>query len=309
MITYLFGKIWAISYDVTKEFFKRTDKTMKKNRLFTALAAVALLAGSGVGLVENNQNVATVQAATKKGKKSSKKAASVARVRVKRGAALYQIKFNRQGTQVTKIVPLREKGRRQALRGGSFPGVWSAKYKGVKYYYIGNDGNKFWAVRARDAKVTTKKRVPTITAYVKKNVAKANAKVAARKALQKSWQAKLDAASPKIYTGKTNAKTPYFYPTSGNKFANGSLDIGTSLSIAYKTQLTGTDSNGQKHNYDVYAVAGNNNQTWYVPVQAVSLDKGSASDIPTLEQYQKSVKNYNTILAQAKKALGIKSNN
>lgn len=279
---------------------------MKKNRLFTALAAVALLAGSGVGLVENNQNVATVQAATKKGKKSSKKAASVAKVRVKRGAALYQIKFNRQGTKVTRIIPLREKGRRQALRGGSFPGVWSAKYKGVKYYYIGNDGNKFWAVRARDAKVTTKKKVPTITAYVKNNVAKANAKVAARKALQKSWQAKLDAARPKIFTGKTNAKTIYYQPTSNKKLNNGSLDIGTSLNILYKTQLSGTNNNGQTIKIDVYATIGSDGKTmWLVPIQSVSLDN-SKDQIPDQTTYQNAINNYEKIRTQAYKALGIK---
>lgn len=305
-MTYLFGKIRAISYDVTKEFFKRTDETMKKNRLFTALAAVALLTGSGVGLVENNQNVATVQAATKKSKKSSKKAAKVARVRVKRGAALYQIRFNRQGTKVTKIVPLREKGRKQALRGGSFPGIWSAKYKGVKYYYIGNAGNQYWAVRARDAKVTTKKKVPTITAFVKANQAKANAKVAARKALQKSWQAKLDAARPKVYTGKTNAKAPYYYQTSDKKTAQGSLDIGTSLNILYKRQLSGQNASGQQIKFDAYAVLSSDGKSiWLVPTQYVSLDNSNAQ-VPDITTYENSVKNYNSIYAQAKKALGIK---
>lgn len=201
---------------------------MRKNKLFTALAAVALLTGSGVGLVSSNQNVTTVQAATKK-------AAKVARVRVKRGAALYQIKFNRQGTKVLKIIPLVQRGRRQALRGGSFPGIWSAKYKGVKYYYIGNSGNQFWSVRARDAKVTSKKHVPTINAFVKANQSKRQAAINKRQALAKSWQNKIDAARPKTFPAKVNAETTYWNVVNGKiQTTTDKLSMGTNLTIIYK---------------------------------------------------------------------------
>lgn len=270
---------------------------MKKNKLFTALAAIALFTSAGA-VVESNNFSTTVSAAKK---------ATTAKVRVKSGARLYRITFNKKGTKVLRIKPLVSKGRAQALRGGTFNAIWSKKYKGVNYYYIGNSGNTAWAVRTKDAKVMGKKKIPTITAYVKTNVAKANAKKTARQALQKEWQDKLDAAKPKTFTGKTNTEATYFPQGQNNQFSNqpasDKLPLGTNLNIMCKAEGKTSDGNS----IDMYiAYDKDNNKMVIVPASQVSLDSGSASDVLTQDQYTAANKNYESVYAQAKKALGIK---
>ena len=270
---------------------------MKKNKLFTALAAIALFT-SASAVVESNNFSMTVSAAKK---------ATTAKVKVKRGARLYRITFNKKGTKVLRITQLKSKGRAQALKGGTFNAIWSDKYKGVNYYYIGNSGNQAWAVRTRDAKVIGKKKIPTINAFVKANVAKANAKKAARQALQKEWQDKLDAAKPKSFTGKTNTEAMYF-PVENEKPssqpASDKLAMGTSLTIIYKMTGALKTNDGS---IDAYiALDKDNNKTIIIPANEVSLDNGSASDVLTQDQYTAANKNYEDIYAQAKKALGIK---
>lgn len=279
---------------------------MKKNKLFTALAAITMLTSAGAVVGSNNVNT-TVMAAKK---------STTAKVRVKSGAPLYNITFNKKGTKVTKVSPLKTKGRAQALRGDTFNAIWSKKYKGVNYYYIGNNGSQSWAVRTKDAKVIGKKKVPTITAFVKANkakyakaAAKQKAKVDQRKALAKQWQDKIDAARPKTFTGKVNTEVPstgYGVVGSDGKTQTPteSLSMGTKVTVIYK--MTGLFKRGSE-SIDGYVARDNDdNKTIIIPTSAISLDNGSVSDVLTSDQYQAANKNVENLYNQAKKALGIK---
>lgn len=276
---------------------------MKKNKLFTVLAAITLFTSTSV-IVENNNFNTTVLAAKK---------TTTAKVKVKSGARLYHITFNKKGTKVIRINLLKNKGRVQALRGGTFNAIWSNKYKGTNYYYIGNNGKTAWAVRTKDAKVIGKKRVPTITTFVKLNKAKAakaqakqKAKVDARKALAKQWQDKIDAAKPKSFTGKVNTETIYGTVGSDNKIqqANDKLSMGTNLTIIYKINDVFKGSSNNSNGYIAYD--NDDKKTVLVPAAAVSLDNGSDADVLTQDQYSTAQKNVDSLYQQAKKALNIK---
>lgn len=278
---------------------------MKKNKLFAALAAITMLTSAGAVVGSNNVNT-TVMAAKK---------STTAKVRVKSGAPLYNITFNKKGTKVTKISPLKSRGRAQALRGGTFNAIWSKKYKGVNYYYIGNSGSQSWAVRTRDAKIIGKKKVPTINAFVKANkakyakaAAKQKAKVNQRKALAKQWQDKIDAARPKTYTGKINAEVPSnaYAVANDQKFqaATENLSMGTKVTVIYKQE--GAFKRGSESIDGLVARDNDDNKLILIPSSYISLDSGSVSDVLTSDQYSAANKNVENIYQQAKKALGIK---
>lgn len=274
---------------------------MKKNKLFTALAAVALLTGTGVEVI-NNAPVA--QAATKKTTKKAKKAkkskktAKYATINIKSGAPVYKITFNSNGSKVKKITRLTKKGKKLSLRGGSSPAIWSTKYKKTTYYYIGGK----YAVRAKDAKRTSKKKVPTLNSLIKKAQAEQKAKIDAAnntlKAKAADWQAQIDNVKPKTYTGKVNSGVQYWkVDTSTGKIESttpSKMTDNTTLSIIYKTSEI--LSNGNM----AYIARTSDDQIVIVAASDVTLDDPNAQ-VPDQQAYNDAVKKANDINDQAKK--------
>lgn len=268
---------------------------MKKRKLFTVLAAAALLTSTGVSLAETT--TPTVQAATKSTKKNYKNPT----VSVKKGARLYKITFNKKGTAVSKIVPMKKNGRQLTMKAVKMTASWSTKYKGVNYYYLG--GN--YAIRTKDAKVISKKKVPTLTSLMKQSRDKA---VAAYKKKAADWQSKIDAAKPKTYTGKVTTASIYFNmdtSTGKGSKADSEMPVGTTLTILFKDD-NAIRSNNQK--VTAYYAMTSDKKYILIPASAVTLDDPNAA-VLTSEQYSASNKNANDLYEQAKKDLNIKDDN
>ncbi len=129
---------------------------MKKNKLFTILAAITLLTGVGTE-ASASLNANTVQAARRGGRKArarrkstrrrkrttkkrrntksakkTRKAAPYAIVRIRRGAPVYIIKFNKAGTAVSRIYR-KKKASFKAIKAYAY---WWTRYRGVSYYYL-----------------------------------------------------------------------------------------------------------------------------------------------------------------------------
>lgn len=266
---------------------------MRKNKLFTALAAIALLTGTGVEVV-NNAPVAqaATKKTTKKAKKSKKTTAKYAIVNIKSGAPAYKIVFNSNGSKVKKIVRLTKKGKKMSLRGGKSYALWSTKYKKTTYYYVGGTT----AVRAKDAKRVSKKKVPTINSIIKKAQAERKAKVDALKAKVDNWQAQIDNVKPKTYGAKANANAPYWkINTSTGKIESttaSQMPAGTGLSIIYKTNDL---FKGEK---TAYIARTNDNQLIVIPAESVTLDDKNAQ-IPDQNAYNEAVKKATDLKNQA----------
>lgn len=285
---------------------------MKRNKLLTVLTAAVLLAGTGASVTEvATSNSSTVEAAKKSSKrsrkaKSSKKvtkkttkkrakkttasSSKLSRISVKSGAALYKLTFNKAGNKVSRVSTYKRRGKRLYLKGGRFNAAWSIKYRGVTYYYIGGD----MAVRARDAKVVNKVKVPTISAYIKKQEA-------ARKAQLQNWQNKINAAAPKAYAATISNSTQYYTIADGKlSRSSSSLTQGTSLYVLAKTTLTTKDGS---QSLDFYYCS-YNNQTILVPTAAVTVTNGAT--IPDVQAFNASMTQANALAKQARAALGIK---
>lgn len=274
---------------------------MKKRKLFTALAAAVLLTTSGSALVNN---VNPTYAATKKAKKSNKaKKSTYATINIKRGARAYKIVFNKKGNKIKKVTLLKVKGKTQALRGGKSPAIWSTKYKKVTYYYIGNSGKTAMAVRAKDAKRVGKKKVQSLTSYIKKNQAARKAKVDAANATLKNkandWQNKLDAAKPQTVAAKTNTETSYFNVDDSGKatMASDKMQANTAFTILFKIPDALSMSDGSK--VDAYYAQTSDKKIVVIPVSAVTLDNSGAK-VLTQSEYEAAVKAYNDMGTTAK---------
>lgn len=272
---------------------------MRKNKLFTALAAVALLTGTGVEVL-NNAPVAqaATKKTTKKAKKSkkTKKTSKYATISIKAGAPAYKVTI--KNNKVSKVSRLTKKGKKLSLRGGQSPAIWSTKYKKVTYYYIG--GN--YAVRAKDAKRTSKKKVPTLNSIIKKAQAKQKAKIDAAndilKAKVNSWQAQIDNVKPKTYGAKANENASYWkINTSTGKIESttaSQMAAGTVFSIIYKTDKIFQNGN------TAYIARTNDNQLIIIPASGVTLDDQNAQ-IPDQDAYSEAVKKATDLKNQADK--------
>lgn len=281
---------------------------MKKNKLFTILAAITLLTGVGAEASANlNANVVQAAKRTKKSKgrkkttrrskktskkrtsKKTRKAAPYAIVRIRRGAPVYIIKFNKAGTAVSKIYR-QKKTTFRAIRAYAY---WWTRYRGVSYYYLpGVRSGKYKqiAVRTKDAKVTTKKKPFSLDAQTKK-VNKVKARAA-------YWNRTLNAARPKAYSGTIKTNTPYLvFDQTGKSHQGGTLNTGNSVNVVFQIDLSGTE-NGQSVKIPMYAVDLNNSLV-YVPTQAVTINNGAS--IPSYQGYTSSVKNFESLVARAKK--------
>ena len=273
---------------------------MKKKKLFTVLVAAALLTTTGASLTEANTPVA--QAATKKSKKTTKKNYKNPTVSIKKGATLYKITFNKKGTAIKKIAPMKQKGRKLTLKAVKMTSSWSTKYKGVSYYYLG--GN--YAVRTKDAKVVSKKKVPTLTSLQREAKNKAIADYQKRAS---DWQSKIDAAKPKTYPAKVTTESGYFIidtSTGKGTKSTSNLPVGTTLTVLYKDSSAIQSNDGKS--IEAYFARTSDNKYILIPVAAVTLDDASAN-VSDSSQYKLSVKNANDLYEQAKKDLNIKDNN
>ncbi|GAA3627035.1 hypothetical protein GCM10022297_02050 [Lactobacillus hamsteri] len=272
---------------------------MRKNKLFTALAAVALLTGTGVEVLSNAPVAqAATKKTTKKAKKSkkSKKTSKYATISIKAGAPAYKVTI--KNNKVSKVSRLTKKGKKLSLRGGQSPAIWSTKYKKVTYYYIG--GN--YAVRAKDARCISKKKVPTLNSIIKKAQAKQKAKIDAAndtlKAKVNNWQAQLENVKPKTYAAKTSSEAQYWTIDDNGKLNQNSskLPSGTQVAVIFKTNDILTNNNGS---VTAYFATINNNQRIIISADNVTLDDQGAQ-IPDQKAYEASVKNFNDMNTQAK---------
>ncbi|WP_251716972.1 hypothetical protein [Lactobacillus agrestimuris] len=275
---------------------------MKKKSLFTALAAAVLLTSAGTEVLAGGSTAVT-QAATKKAKKTTKKtkkASKYATINIKRGARVYKIVFNKSGSKVNKVTLLKNKqGKQMALKGGKASAIWSTKYKGVTYYYIGGAS---YAVRAKDAKRTSKKKVPSLTSLIKARKAKVDAANNELKAKVNSWKGQIDAAMPKKFTGTVNTETEYFKVDENGKVskATDKLAKDTKLTVLFK--MNDVLSNGDS-NIPAYFALTSDNQEIILASQVVTIDNNAASQIPDQKGYEDSVKKYNDLNTQAKNDL------
>lgn len=271
---------------------------MKKNKLFTVLAAVALLGSTGASLVESNAPV--VQAAKKskkKVKKSKKKTAKYAYVRTKRNAYVYKVTINKRGDKISRVSNYKRKGKKQVFKSGlKFVPQFSFKYKKTNYYYLGSN----LAVRSRDVKRLNKKSIPTLTSLVKK--AKA-----ARKAKVDNWNKKINEAAPKGYGATIKEDTQYYvYNDSSKKFelSSDKLTKGSEIVVLYKQDVPNKDNSSTIPFYFAMNTA---NKKMLIPVEEVTLKNSSAS-VPDENAFSTAYKNYTDIIAAAKKDLGITTN-
>ena len=274
---------------------------MKKKSLFTALAAAVLLTSAGTEVLAGG-SAAVTQAATKKAKKTTKKtkkASKYATINIKRGARVHKIVFNKSGSKVNKVTLLKnKKGKQMALKGGKASAIWSTKYKGVTYYYIGGAS---YAVRAKDAKRTSKKKVPSLTSLIKARKAKVDAANNELKAKVDSWKGQIDAAMPNKFTGTVNTETEYFkYENGKAPKATDKLAKGTKLTVLFK--MDDVLSNGDS-NIPAYFALTSDNQEIILASQVVTIDNNAASQIPDQKGYEDSVKKYNDLNTQAKNDL------
>lgn len=254
---------------------------MKKNKFLTVLMAVTLLSGTGTAV--SQMSTQPVMAASKKGSKVALISA--------RNAALYQVRFNKSLTKVAKVVAVKKGKHRLAINANKAPVYFSFKYKGVKYYFLGHNVNA--AIRASQARRMNKKAIPT---YRKSKLYKAIRRSVNYAAKKQEWKAKLQAAMPKTYTGKTNDNSVY-YSVSNNKLnaAKDTLAIGTPLTVVYSLSL---NNNASLY----YAVV--NGKTVFIPAEKVTLDDASAK-VLTFSEFKQAEKNYENVRAQARKELGV----
>lgn len=287
---------------------------MKKNKLFTILAAITLLTGVGTE-ASASLNANTVQAARRGGRKArarrkstrrrkrttkkrrntksakkTRKAAPYAIVRIRRGAPVYIIKFNKAGTAVSRIYR-KKKASFKAIKAYAY---WWTRYRGTSYYYLpGVRSGKYKqiAVRTRDAKVTTRKKPFSLDAQTKK-VNKVRARLA-------YWNKTLNAARPRAYIGTVNSSAAYYIGDSSRHLQKaGTFNAGTSLIVLFQTALQQTQSNGQSTQIPVYGVL-QNKRVALVESRAVSINNGA--NVQSLDDYNRSYANYNSLVAKAKK--------
>lgn len=269
---------------------------MKKNKLFTAVAAIALLGSTGVGLVANNAPVA--QAATKKSKKSKSTVSSKYPViTIKKGAVLYKVTVNKTSGKITKVT----NSKRIFVSATKVNAIYSTKYKKTNYYLIDSG----YAVKTSYAKVTGKKKVPTLTSLTKAAKAKAAAAQKKVKDTIDQWNSKITAAAPQTYTGKVNTAANYLtYNDSTKKWsvASDTLASGTPVTVLFTIDLT--SSNGSTIP-GYYAVTSNNTAVLLEQTD-VTLDDANAQvlDQSTYTSKYNAAKQLQTQALAALKAIG-----
>lgn len=233
---------------------------MLKNKLFTAVAAISMIAPVGASAVMM-QAPAVVSAATYKN----------GTIHIKRGAKLYYIKLNSKQTNVKSVSKYTRKGRQLAVRGGKSKAYWSVTKKGVKYYYVGSTGGKMLAVRARDTKHGY---VPSLATYMESHSANQNVKVPVKH---------IDPASLAV-SAKIKSETIYgVVDSSTNKvnMASDKLQSGQQINVMFKISGMFKASDGQAQD-GYYAVMGD--KTIIVPASAVDIAETSVPDQSSFEQ-------------------------
>lgn len=283
---------------------------MKKNKLFTILAAATLLTGTGTSLMSDVSS-STVQAAKKSKKKVKKskkrvakkrtkkaKKAKYATVRIKRGAVAYKVGFNKNYSKVTKIAAMKRKGKKQAFRGGKASVLWSTKYKKTNYYFLGGG----LAVRAKDAKKTNKVKISSFSSLIKK--AQDNFKKKVSDIMNQA-----NALAPKGYAATVNKDTSDFftYNKDSKKFeiSKDSLTANTAIYVLYVENIK---SNSGSDVPFYYAMTSDNKQLM-IPKEYVTLKDANAK-VPDEKTFADSMTNYKNAVDNAKKqlnALGVKT--
>lgn len=270
---------------------------MKKNKIMTALMAVALFGSTGAALVQQPANVQAARVA------KSKKSVKYGIVNIKVNAPAYRVAFNKSAIKVAKVSRYKQKGKKAYMRAGKQIALFYFNYKGTKYYYLNVGG---LVVKAKNTTKVGKRRIPS---YAKSTVySEVQAKIAQDNKIN-SWNSKLTAAQPKTYSAKISTPTYYYVIGSDNKVqrSDNQLPIGTAVTVAFKTSLTAT-FNGQSSDIPFYVVAGTDGKTWLIETSNVTLDDSSAQ-VPDQTAYQNNQKNYSDLVNQARKDLGIKTNN
>ena len=233
---------------------------MLKNKLFTDVAAISMIAPVGTSAVMM-QAPAVVSAATYKN----------GRIHIKRGTKLYYIKLNSKKTAVESVKKYTQKGKQLAVRGGKSKAFWSVTKKGVKYYYIGSTNGRMLAVRARDTKHGT---VPTLAKYMETHSANKNIQIPIKH---------IDPATLAL-SAKVKSETIYgVVDTSSNKvsMASDKLQSGNQIKVMFKIAGMFKSSDGQSQD-GYYAVMGD--KTVVVPAGAVDIDENTVPDQTTFEQ-------------------------
>lgn len=256
---------------------------MKRKKLLTALTVAVMLFSTGTFITESN--AATVLAA-KKTKKSSKKSnkAATALVQVKKRAAAYRPVLNKKGTAISKITPMKIKGKKVYLKGGKAQAIWSYKYKKVTYYYV-KISKANVIVRAKDTKRLNKKKIVSLATFLKQNSKAASKKVNVPIKLM---------PFDKYFEASTNKTTAYWTTDKDGKPVKSSntLPEKTSLRVLFQLSMSGK-VNGQAINIPFYCAQTSKGQMIYLPAAYVTLSNSSAK-IPDRAGYETNLKDWQT---------------
>ena len=282
---------------------------MRKNRLFTALAAATLLVSAGAGIAETT-NQATVQAATK----TTKKATTTKRysaVFKRKPAALYNlvISKDKKTTSVKKINSKKliktlgfKKGSKSTVLNGIITKPNTTK---PQYYWMGNIkyGKKNYRLCVKSSDVTVKsKKIKNLatTSAIKTNVQIPIKTPTMQEYLDtqvKSYTGTVKQDTSNLFTPKAdeNNKTTFeqYNDASGNKVT---WTKGKQFKVYAKMNLdlSSKDNPSQTASVPFYVTTNIENNTLkyiFIPAELVDLQSGAqASDIPEFTAFASTLK-------------------